>query len=168
MSLKSFDKFCERMIMGDPVDRKEVYDERQNQLRTRLTVEALWVYVGISGIAVMINESVTWCESVVSLLAVCASIAFLWWTIRCAAKDCMFGIKGIGAVSGAWVLLVEAVAFILMYVVDNDRPFINECGLVSSRLMLAIGLMVLMVSSLVVIVISIKRKKKDNKSEENI
>lgn len=167
MSLKSFDKFCERMIMGEPVDRKEVFDERQNQLRTKLIVEALWVYVGISGVATLINESVTCFASAVSLLAVCASVAFLWWTIRCAVKDCIFGIKGIGAVSGAWVLLVEAVAFILMYVVDNDEPFIGENGLVGSRLMLGIGLVVLMVSSLIVIVISIKRKKKENKSEEN-
>ncbi len=167
MSLKSFDRFCERMIMGEPVDRREVYDERQNQMRTKLTVEALWVYVAVSGIATMINDSVTWCASAVALLAVCASVSFLWWTIRCAAKDCIFGIKGIGTVSGAWVLLVEAVAFILMYVVDNDEPFINEKGLVSSRLMLAIGLFVLMISSLIVIVISIKRKKNSNESEEN-
>ena len=167
MSLKSFDKFCERMIMNEPVDRKEVFDERQNQLRSELTVEALWVYVGVSGIAAMINESVACFASVVSLLAVCASVAFLWWTIRCAAKDCMFGIKGIGAVSGAWVLLLEAFAFIMMYVVDNDEPFIDENGLVGSRLMLGIGLLVLMISSLIVIVISIKRKKKENKSKEN-
>ncbi len=165
MSLKSFDKFCERMIMGEPVDRKEVFDERQNQMRTKLIVEALWVYVGISGIAVLINESAVWCVSEVSLLAVCASVAFLWWTIRCAAKDCIFGIKGIGTVSGAWVLLSEAFAFIMMYVVDNDEPFIGENGLVSSRLMLGIGLLVLMVSSLIVIVISIKRKKKINENE---
>ncbi len=167
MSLKSFDKFCERMIMGEPVDRREVYDERQNQMRTKLIVEALWVYVGISGIAVLINDSVTCFASVLSLLAVCASVAFLWWTIRCAAKDCIFGIKGIGTVSGAWVLLIEAVAFILMYVVDNDEPFIDEKGLVGSRLMLGIGLFVLMISSLIVIVISIRRKKKTNESEDN-
>ncbi len=32
MSLKSFDKFCEKIIMGepDPIYRKEIFDERQN------------------------------------------------------------------------------------------------------------------------------------------
>lgn len=167
MSLKSFDKFCERMIMAEPQDQKEVFDERQNQLRTKLTVEALWVYVGVSGLAVLINENAAWCDSVFSLLAVCAAAAFLWWTIRCAAKDCIFGIKGIGAVSGAWVLLIEAVAFTLMYVVDSDKPFIDENGLVGERPLLGVGFVMLMISSLIVIVISVKRKKKISESDEN-
>jgi len=166
MSLKSFDKFCERMILSEPQSQKEVFDERQNQLRTKLTVESLWVYVGVSGLVVLINEIAAWCSSVFSLLAVCAAVAFLWWTIRCAAKDCIFGIKGIGVVSGAWVLLVEAVAFMLMYVVDNDKPFVDENGLVGERPLLGIGFLILMISSLIVIVISVKRKKKISDSDE--
>ena len=44
MSLKSFDKFCERMILAEPGSEKEIYDERQKQIRTQLTVEALTVF----------------------------------------------------------------------------------------------------------------------------
>lgn len=57
MSLKSFDKFCERMILAEPGSEKEIYDERQKQIRTQLTVEALTVFGAMSMLAVMINET---------------------------------------------------------------------------------------------------------------
>lgn len=41
MSMKSFDKFCERIILAEPGSQKEIFDERQRQQRTQLTVEAL-------------------------------------------------------------------------------------------------------------------------------
>lgn len=158
MSLKSFDKFCERMIMGEPVDRREVYDERQNQMRTKLTVEALWVYIALSAVAVVINEEFTWTSSLLSLMALCGAIAFLWWTIRCAAKDCIFGIKGFGVISNAWVLLAESVLFICLSVFGKDELFISEDGLVGSRLLITIGFAILIIASLIVIVMNKKRK----------
>ena len=43
MSLKSFDKFCERLILSEPGSQKEVFDERQNVMRSRLAIEALFM-----------------------------------------------------------------------------------------------------------------------------
>lgn len=34
MSLKSFDDFCAKIVNNDPIEQKEVYDERQNMIRT--------------------------------------------------------------------------------------------------------------------------------------
>lgn len=44
MSLKSFDKFCERMILAEPGSQKEIFDERQKIVRSRITIEALLIF----------------------------------------------------------------------------------------------------------------------------
>lgn len=152
--------------MGEPIDRKEVFDERQNQVRSKLTIEALWVCIGLSGIMVFINEEFCWASSTLSLMAVCGALAFLWWTIRCAVKDCIFGIKGLGTISTAWTLLAESAVFILLIFLGNEQPLISENGLVGVRLPLMIGYGILVISSLIVIIMNKKRKTAESKDTQ--
>ncbi len=56
MSMKSFDKFCERLILAEPGSEKEVFDERQRLIQQRLAVEALLIYVGVTLINTMMME----------------------------------------------------------------------------------------------------------------
>jgi len=63
MSMKSFDKFCERIILAEPGSQKEIFDERQRQQRTQLTVEALLIYCAASALCVLLNEDFGFLES---------------------------------------------------------------------------------------------------------
>ncbi len=97
MSLKSFDKFCEKVVNGEydgePV--KEIFDERQNILRMQLTKRALWLFVITSGINLIIMEcGPQWCESWVMSTAIFGAAANLYWTAATARRECMFGLNG--------------------------------------------------------------------------
>ena len=63
MSMKSFDKFCEKMILGEPGSEKEIYDERQTQLRTHILVQSLVIYAIASALCVVLNEFIGFLES---------------------------------------------------------------------------------------------------------
>ena len=120
MSLKSFDKFCEQMIMGEPGSQKAIYDERQSQLRTKLTLEALLVF----GIAVMFNVllldlGAKWCEGHFASCVLIMALCLLYWTIRTSVKECMMAVNGTQSVTAmGWMALFQGVIYPLIWIDD--------------------------------------------------
>ena len=94
MSMKSFDKFCEKMILGEPGSEKEIFDERQKQLRTHILVQSLVIYAIASALCVVLNEFIGFLESDFSGMVFVAGAVYLWWVIFLAVKECMFGVSG--------------------------------------------------------------------------
>ncbi len=96
MSLKSFDKFCEKAIPADSsaAYEKEIFDERQKIILSRLSIEALGICLGICLInALIMDLGYKWssyCPSMLLIMSVCT----VYYLIRCAAKGCLFGISG--------------------------------------------------------------------------
>lgn len=89
MSMKSFDKFCERLILAEPNSEKAVFDERQNQIRLRLGIEAMTVCIT----AVLINSFfsehfVRWSEHQFTVISLIMVLCLFYWMIRCAANGC--------------------------------------------------------------------------------
>lgn len=76
MSMKSFDKFCERIILAEPGSQKEIFDERQRQQRTQLTVEALLIYCAAAALCVLMNEVFGFLESSFSGMVFIAAARF--------------------------------------------------------------------------------------------
>ena len=160
MSLESFDKFCEKMILGEPGSEKEVFDERQNQIRARMTTEALAVGFALSGLLVLSNELFGWCSEMFLLMGLGAALCYLWWVIRNAAKGSLFGVKGSGTFWTAVIMVIESF-YCLLTVWGEDGAFpLTEQGQVSGKLLALIIAVVLIVSSIVVFVLVAKRKKK--------
>ncbi len=109
MSMKSFDKFCERLILAEPGSEKEVFDERQRVIQQRLAVEALLIYVGVTLINTMMMEifyqlAESWMAATFLFVVLC----LLLWQIRCAVKGRM------APVSGKYIQRVTAVMVIIM------------------------------------------------------
>lgn len=169
MSLKSFDKMCERMIMGEPASEKEIYDERQNQIRTRLTVEALWVYIALSGILALTCDAVMWCESVISLMAFSAAVSYLWWVIRNMAKGSLFGVKGNTTVVTAAVMICQGILHVLM---NLDEPkegsslIVND-GVITDNIVVLVSLAILIITGIVVLSASAARRRKLKSDSED-
>lgn len=95
MSLKSFDKFCESIINPDTESQKEIFDERQNIIRSKLMIEALLIYAGMTLINCIIMELFyKWAESQFSSMLLIMALCLLYWLIRCVAKGCIVSASG--------------------------------------------------------------------------
>ncbi len=168
MSLKSFDKFCENMIMGEPSSQKEVFDERQNQVRQGLTIEALVICIGLSFLLVGLNETLlVWCEGGFPLMVLAAAASYLWWVIRCAVKDCLFGVKGYGTIATAFVVALDCMYLFMIFVPDGDEPFVINNGLVTNKFVVLISAFILFASFIVVLALNSRRKKRQAQAENS-
>lgn len=168
MSLESFDKFCEKIIMGEPGSEKEIYDERQNQIRTKLTIEAMLVYIVISAAFALSCDIVNWCESVYVLMAFSASVSYLWWVIRNIAKESLFGVKGSTTITTAIVMIFQGITYILINcdeTEENANFFINN-GVVSDNIVIIISLVIMVLTGITVVVTSYIRKRKQRTDSE--
>lgn len=83
------------MVNNDPISENEVYDERQNMIRSQLTKRALWLFVITSGINLIIMEcGLQWCESRVLSTAFFGAAAHLYWTAANIKRGSLFGLHG--------------------------------------------------------------------------
>lgn len=122
MSLKSFDKFCERLILAEPSSEKEIFDERQNVMRSRLAIEALLIYMGLTLVNSMVTELFyQWAESMMTVTLLFMVICLLWWEIRCAVKGCML------AVSGRYAQKTSAVMIVVIGALNGFRYVFDIC-----------------------------------------
>ena len=95
MSLKSFDKFCEKMILGEPASQKEIMDERQKIVRTRILVEALVIFSGASFINCFVMDmAYQWAETYAAPMMMLFLICMIYFNFRCFFKGCLIGVSG--------------------------------------------------------------------------
>lgn len=167
MSLRSFDKFCERLILAEQGSEKEIFDERQNVIRSRLAIEALLVYVGLTIVNSMITELFyQWAESLMTVTLLFAVICLLWWEIRCAFKGCML------AVSGRYAQKISAVMAIfigalneLRYVFDiGEEDYFVTDGKLSGDFVFALCFL-LMIGCGIFMLCVMRHEEKRNESE---
>lgn len=167
MSLKSFDKFCERLILTEPGSQKEIFDERQNVLRSRLAIEALFVYVGLTFVNSIVTEMFyQWAESMMTVTLLFMMLCLLWWEIRCAFKGCLLAVSGryaqkYSAIMGIFVGALNG----LRYVFDIGREdFFITNGRLSENLVFALCFLLLIVNGIFMLCV-MRREEKINESE---
>ena len=95
MSLKSFDKFCEDLILKEPGSEKIIYDERQKLVQMELGVETLAVFGTLAILNCMIMDVFyQYAESYTLPIALIVMLGGYYYNFRCAAKGCLIGING--------------------------------------------------------------------------
>ncbi len=164
MSLKSFDKFCERMILAEPGSEKEIYDERQKQIRTQLTVEALTVFGAMSMLAVALNETILqWCEGCFPVMVLCAALSYGWWVIRNAVKGSLFGVSGKGVKLTAIMILIYCPIYEILLLPDylGTLSFIENGKLTSETVVIA-SMIFYMICAVVTLVLYARKKRRDS------
>ncbi len=167
MSMKSFDKFCEKIILAEPSSEKEIFDERQKQQRMHLTIEALVIYAVISALLVLFNENIGFIVSNLAGMVLCAAAANLWWVIRTAAKGCLFGVSGKQVINSAIICLCEALVYLFItFYTDDDEPVtILTDGRLTDAAVLGVSLVLLLAANVVVIILHVRSKHSSNKQE---
>lgn len=166
MSLKSFDKFCERLILTEPGSQKEVFDERQNVMRSRLAIEALFVYVGLTLLNSMVMELFyQWAESWMTVTMLFMGICLLWWEIRCALKGCLLAVSGRHAQKYSAVMAVFVGALNgLRYVFDiGKEDYFVTNGRLSEDFVFALCFLLLIVNGVFMLCV-MRHEEKMNES----
>lgn len=169
MSMKSFDKFCEKLILTEPGSEKEVYDERQRIMQQRLAVEALLIYAGVTFLnTVWMELFYQWAESwsAVSLLFVV--LCMLWWHIRCAVKGCLAPVSGknVQRISAVMIIIIGA-SNTLRYlggIGGEDYFFVD--GMLSGDLMYMVSGLLMIVCGIFGLCVNLHEEKKE--SEEKL
>ena len=163
MSMKSFDKFCENIILGEPTSRKEIFDERQKLQRTQLTVEALIVYAAMSAIAVMSNEIVyQWCEENFELMVLCMALCLLWWVIRNASKGSLFGVSGKGTQYSAIISLIWVPFYVSNFFLNPEKKFtVVSNGMLSNEFVVSTAFIIYFATAIIVLILKIRENKRD-------
>lgn len=168
MSLKSFDKFCEDMILGRGGMEKEILDERQNQVRTKITIETLTLYI----ISVFINSFVMdmfyqWCESYTASMFLLMALCYLYGIIRNAAKGSLFGVKGTrSAKFVAFFMMLQSFLFAFKYlfpILDNKQGYFFSEGKATDDFIFALTFLVIFICGIIIFVLA---KKYDKKTKE--
>lgn len=171
MSLKSFDKMCENMILGKTGSEKEIYDERQNQVRTKLTIEALLVYI----VSVLVNSFVMeliyqWCESYCAPMILLGMVCYLYWIIRNAAKGSLFGVKGTKAAKyTAFLTMLYGFMFGLQFylpILDNKQNYYFLEGRATKELVFANTWLLCLISGIIIFLLAKRYDKKVNNESE--
>lgn len=161
MSLKSFDKFCENLILSEPGSKKDIFDERQNQVRSKLTIEALTIFSAATVLNTLIMEcGLQWCESYFMPIVLLAALCYLYWIVRNAIKGSMFGVKGTYAAScTAGILIGDGIVFGIITYFHNDDYSVMRNGMVSQEFLMTLVFGLILICGIVTLVIANKEKK---------
>lgn len=164
MSLKSFDKFCENIISGKSGSQKDVFDERQNQIRTKLTLEAVCIYAMLTILNTLVMErAYKWCDSFLAPMILFMALCYTYWIVRNHMKGTMFGINGTFAAKWSASCAMLQSFFMVIYVLLSfeESDFFYD-GKISEQVLFLVSFVLLFTSGLVVHIMAKKNEKKQD------
>lgn len=168
MSMKSFDKFCEKLITGEPIPQKEIFDERQSVLRTKSLVIALTNFGSLSAANTLLMEcGLKWSESYFLPIAIFMALCYLVFLIDSARRGALFGVNGTrNATMTAILLITEGVVFLLLNF-DKEEPFcVIKDGMVSEIFLMILFFVMVIVCGIITIILAHKFNKSRESEEE--
>lgn len=152
MSLKSFDKFCEKMILAEPGSEKEIFDERQKQIQSHLVIQAMVCFILLMLAHCIVSDLIyKWSESNLVPFLLFAMISVIFYIIRAGVKGCYVG------VNGAVARYIPAGMCIAMGILNGFRAFLKlyegefaavKNGVVTDNLLELCAWVLMMVSGL--------------------
>lgn len=169
MSLKSFDKFCERMILAEPGSQKEIFDERQKIVRSQITIEALLIF-GCSAIlnCIIMEECYKWAESQLAAMALLMSSCLLYWQVRCAAMGCMIGTNGKfpQTATGVYIIFIGALGLLRFTDKFGEPDFIIKDGALSNDFIAVVVMLIFLAVGIFTLCVIKHENKREERSEE--
>ena len=156
MSMKSFDKFCENLILKEPGSEKAIYDERQKIIRSRLMLEALKVYIAASFVNCAVMDLIyRWAETYTAPMLLILAFCALYWLIRNGIKGTLTGVNGVYAAkwSAAILILIGALNLVRFMFDIGEENFVIKNGMITSDFLLMAALVIVIVCGVVTLVI---------------
>ncbi len=174
MSLKSFDKFCEKLIMNEPMSNKDIFDERQNQLRQRILSRAFMVFAYSSTLNTLIMESgLQWCESYFCATIIFAAVSYIYYLAACSKADALVGINGAkGLRFSAVYMIIMCSFFLFIYDYEDLEPgenfFFHDGMLSGDFIMIILDILGILCGITALLLLHKYKKKKPEKTDSDI
>ncbi len=168
MSLKSFDNFCKKTIPADSSGdyEKEIFDERQTIIRSRLSIEAMLIYICAALINCVFMDTVyTWSETHSSAMSLLLAVCAVYYTIRLFSKGCLVGTGGIKSRQiTAVMLIVIGMLNLVRFIVDifKGRFILQIDGRLSNEFLFMAAFVILLINGIITLIAvntEIKRSK---------
>ena len=169
MSLKSFDKFCEDLILKGPGSEKVIYDERQRLMQMKIGIETLIIFGAAAVLNCVIMDTVyQYAESYTMPIVLIMLFCAFYYNLRCAAKDCLVGINGESALrNSAYTSILLGCIWAINYAIKEKKegfPIVD--GKLCDDLFFMIFVIFAIVYGITMLVLLHHiRKKKNEKSE---
>lgn len=136
MSLKSFDKFCENLILKEPEQEQNLLDERQKIVRSRIAAEALVIFAVLSiANCILMDNFRKWAESYAPTLLIFGMLCGIYFHIRCFTKDCLFGIDGAKPARMTSITMVLISAINCARFLFKDERAVADSGMLTEEFM---------------------------------
>lgn len=169
MSLKSFDKFCEDLILKEPGSEKVIFDERQKLVQMQLGIEALIIFGTLSLINCLIMDMAyqyaeTYSAPMLLIMLLCA----FYYMFRCAAKGCLVGIGGERSLkfSAGYAIFMGVMMMIkFLFDTDGERVLFADGKLGDDFCFLMVWILAILYGIITLILINIYTKKKEREKE---
>lgn len=170
MSLKSFDKFCENLILSEPGSQKEIIDERQKMVRSKALTEALIIYGAASFVNTVIMDRVyQWCDNFFGPMVLFAAMCYIYWILRSHFGGALFGVNGtFAAKCSAVLVIIQAICWCFMTVSDfaeGEALLVHE-GMLTVELICGISFVLFFVSAVAVLIFAKKTEKVERTDEK--
>lgn len=168
MSMKSFDKFCERLILAEPGSEREVFDERQKVMQMRICINTLSIYALASFVLAFVDKLTKWSESPYTPLLLALTLCLSYFQIHCAVKGCLIPASGkIAAKTSAVFIIVMAALNLFRYVFDiGEETFFIKNGLVSDDVLFSASFLLLIINGIFMLCMIRRDDKKNGGAEE--
>ena len=167
MSLKSFDKFCEKLILTEPGSEKIIYDERQKIMQMKIGIETLVIFGAAAVLNCLVMDLIyQYAESYTAPIVLIMLFCAFYHNLRCAAKDCLIGINGEGALrNSSYTCIGMGIVLSLQYVFKEEHFIIVNGQLSDDFVFLITTIAAVVFGVTMLILVSRIRKKKNEKSE---
>lgn len=170
MSLKSFDKFCEDLILKKPGSEKVIFDERQKLVQMQLGIETLTIFGAVAFVNCLIMDMAyqyaeTYSAPILLLMILCA----FYYSIRCAAKGCLVGIGGERALkwsAGYSVFMGVMMMIKFLFGNDGERVLLVNGRLGDDFCFMIVWILAILYGITTLILINIYTKKKEQEERE--
>ena len=167
MSLKSFDKLCEKIITSQPGSEREVFDERQKIMHTKITVETLAIMC-VAGFVncVIMDLFYKWAESYAPTLVLIGMVCVMYNIIRCAASGCYVGLNGNFTRKYTAVLMLLSSVFVTIprFLSLIEKGDVTVDGALSDDFLFAVSFALLAICGVIALIV-LKKNDKDDSSE---
>lgn len=168
MSLKSFDKFCEKLILAEPGSEKEIFDERQTLIRERITFNSVLLFAGLSAANTLImDRGLQWCGMYSAPMVLFYVISYIYWIIANACKGSLFGVGGTRFVkANAFCVIFISMVNLLMRAFDEEEFSILKNGMLSVEFIGVIAFSLLLITGIAAFVLAHRYDKAQKEHAE--
>ena len=168
MSLKSFDKFCEDLILTEPGSQKIIYDERQKIVQMKIGIETLFIFGAAATLNCLAMDLIyQYAESYTAPIVLVMMFCAFYYNLRCAAKDCLIGINGAGALrNSSFTGIGMGVVLSLQYITKEEHSVIVN-GQLSDDFVFLITTIAAVAYGITMLILVSRIQKKKNENEKS-